>query len=271
MESFIIENYNIIGIYLFIFVFGTGVGSFLNVCIYRLPRQESIVRPRSHCPKCNKMVAWYDNIPLLSYLLLLGKCRHCKTKISFQYFIVEFLTGAMFVLLVNKFGFTLDALIYIIFTSGLIVATFVDFNFRIIPDEINIGGIVLALILGFVYPQLHNVDSNLTGLLRSFLGMIVGGGIIYLTGLIGDFIFKKETMGGGDVKLLAMIGAFLGWQIAVLTFFIAPVIGAVVGIIIKLKTKSSLIAYGPYLSLASLIALFWNQEIINWIFYRHYY
>lgn len=269
MGSFIISNFDNIGINFFIFVFGTAVGSFLNVCIYRLPRKESIIRPRSHCTKCNKMVAWYDNIPLLSYLLLLGKCRHCKAKISFQYFIVEFLTGSMFVLLVNKFGFTLDSLIYIIFTSGLIVATFVDFNFRIIPDEINIGGIILALIFGLAYPQLHNADNHLSGLLRAFLGMIIGGGIIYLTGVIGDFIFKKETMGGGDVKLLAMIGAFLGWQIAILTFFIAPVIGAVVGIIIKLKTKSSLIAYGPYISLASIIALFWNKQIISWIFYRY--
>jgi leader peptidase (prepilin peptidase)/N-methyltransferase len=270
VADFIFSNFDKIGINFFVLVFGLAVGSFLNVCIYRLPRQESIIRPRSHCTKCKKTVAWYDNIPLLSYLLLGGKCRHCQEKISFQYFIVESLTGIMFLLLYTRFGLSLTTLIYIIFVCGLIVATFVDFNFRIIPDEINIGGLVLALILSLAYPKLQHTPEHLLGLFRSFLGIIIGGGTIYLTGVIGDFVFKKETMGGGDVKLLAMIGAFLGWQIAILTFFIAPLIGAVVGIIIKLKTKSSLIAYGPYLSIASLIALFWHKEILNWVLYRNY-
>ncbi|MFC1646324.1 prepilin peptidase [Candidatus Omnitrophota bacterium] len=268
MGSFIISNFDKIGINFFIFVLGTVVGSFLNVCIYRMPREESIVKPRSHCPKCNKMVAWYDNIPLLSYIILGAKCRYCKNKISFQYFIVELLTGVMFILLYNSFGLSWLTLIYIIFVCGLIVATFVDFNFRIIPDEINIGGIILALILSLAYPQLHHTPNHLLGLFRCFLGIIVGGGIIYLTGIIGDFIFKKETMGGGDVKLLAMIGAFLGWWPAIATFFMAPILGAVVGIIIKLKTKSSLIAYGPYLSIASIVALFKSDEILNWLLYR---
>lgn len=268
MEGFEFSNIMTIFINLIVFVFGLIVGSFLNVCIYRMPREESIVKPRSHCPKCNKMVAWYDNIPLLSYIILRGKCRYCKDKISFQYFIVELLTGVMFVLFYKSFGLTVTSLIYIIFVCGLIVATFIDFNFRIIPDEINIGGIILALIISLVYPQLHHAPNHLLGLFRSFLGMIVGGGVIYLTGVIGDFIFKKETMGGGDVKLLAMIGAFLGWKVAILTFFLAPMFGAVVGIIIKLKTKSSLIAYGPYLSMASIVALFWSDEIIHWLLYR---
>jgi len=215
------------------------------------------------------MIPWFDNIPLLSYIALGGKCRNCKSKISLQYFIVELLTGSMFILFLNRLGFNPVTLIYIIFVCGLIVATFVDFNFRIIPDEINFGGMVLALIISLAYPYLHGTSNHLTGLLRSFLGLIAGGGIIWLTGIIGDFVFKKETMGGGDVKLLAMIGAFLGWQVAILTFFIAPILGAVVGIIIKIKTKSSLIAYGPYLSLASIIALIWKNEIINWLLYRY--
>lgn len=268
MEGFGFSNFLTIFMNLLFPLFGLAVGSFLNVCIHRMPREESIVKPRSHCPKCKKVVAWYDNIPLLSYLILRGKCRNCKEKISFQYFIVELFTGTMFWLLYKSFGLSWLTLIYIIFVCGLIVATFVDFNFRIIPDEINIGGIILALILSLAYPYLHNAPDHLLGLFRSFLGIIIGGGIIYLTGVFGDFVFKKETMGGGDVKLLAMIGAFLGWKVAILTFFIAPMIGAVVGIIIKLKTKSSLIAYGPYLSIASIIALFWNKQIINWILYR---
>ncbi|MFH1622033.1 MAG: prepilin peptidase [Candidatus Omnitrophota bacterium] len=268
MGDFIISNFDKIGINFFIFIFGLAVGSFLNVCVYRMPREQSIVKPRSSCTNCNKLIPWYDNIPLLSYIILGGKCRNCKNKISFQYFIVELLTGSMFLLLFNRFGLNLVSLIYIIFVCGLIVATFVDFNFRIIPDEINIGGMILALIISVIYPHLHGTNNHLLGLLRSFLGLLAGGGIIWLTGIIGDFIFKKETMGGGDVKLLAMIGAFLGWQIAILTFFIAPILGAVVGIIIKLKTKSSLIAYGPYLSLASIVSLLWKDEILTWLLYR---
>ena len=268
MGSFIFSNFDKIGFNFFIFVLGLTVGSFLNVCIYRLPREKSIIKPRSHCPNCNKLIRWFDNIPLLSFIALSGKCRYCKAKISFQYFIVELLTGLLFLLFYNNFGFTFFSLIYIIFVCGLIIATFVDFNFRIIPDEINMGGIILGLIVSFIYPYLHNSSSHLIGLYRSFLGIVIGGGIIWITGIIGDFIFKKETMGGGDVKLLAMIGAFLGWKLAVLTFFISPIFGAVVGIIIKLKTKSSLIAYGPYLSLSSIIALFWGGNILRWLLMR---
>ncbi|MDD5618466.1 MAG: prepilin peptidase [Candidatus Omnitrophica bacterium] len=266
MAGFILANFYEIGINFFIFLAGLAVGSFLNVCIYRMPREESIVKPRSHCPHCRKTVEWYDNIPLLSYVLLKGKCRFCKTKISLQYFVVELLTGLIFILFYNTFGPTVKSLIYVIFTCGLIIATFVDFNFRIIPDEINIGGIILGLILSFIYPQLHNTSSHFFGLYSSFLGIIIGGAVLWVTGLLGDFIFKKETMGGGDVKLLAMIGAFLGWKIALLTFFISPIFGAIVGIIIKLRTKNSVIAYGPYLALGALVCLFFSNNILNWIF-----
>ncbi|MDD5355629.1 MAG: prepilin peptidase [Candidatus Omnitrophica bacterium] len=268
MEGSIFANFYTIGINFFIFITGLAVGSFLNVCIYRLPREQSLVKPRSHCPHCKKTISWRDNIPLLSYILLKGKCRHCKAKISFQYFTVELITALMFILFYNTFGLTVKSIIYLVFTCGLIVATFVDFNFRIIPDEINIGGIILGLVASFIYPELHNAGSHIFGLYMSFLGIIVGGGILWLTGLIGDFIFKKETMGGGDVKLLAMIGAFLGWKIAVLTFFISPIFGAVVGIIIKLRTKNSLIAYGPYLALGSLVSLFFGNDILKWILLR---
>lgn len=263
IETFIVILKNI-------FVFGAGliVGSFLNVCIFRMPREQSIIKPRSFCPHCKKMIPWYDNIPLLSYVLLGGACRLCKKRISFQYFLVELITGLFFISFYHSFGVSWPFLIYMIFVCGLIVATFVDFNFRIIPDEISVGGIVVGLLISFAYPALHNESSHLLGLYRSFLGVIIGGGTIWLTGIIGDFVFKKETMGGGDVKLLAMIGAFLGWPMALLTFFIAPFFGSVIGIIIKIKTKSSLIAYGPYLALASILVLFRGREILNWVLYR---
>mgnify|MGYP001564200396 CR=1 FL=1 len=269
MERASIETFWALTQNIFVFTFGLIVGSFLNVCIFRMPREQSVVKPRSFCPHCKKTVKWYDNIPLLSYALLGGACRFCKKKISFQYFIVELVTGLFFASLYHAFGLSWPFLIYLIFVCALTVATFVDFNFRIIPDEISVGGIVVGLLISFAYPRLHNEGSHFLGLYRSFLGVIIGGGIIWLTGIIGDFVFKKETMGGGDVKLLAMIGAFLGWQMALLTFFIAPFFGSVVGIIIKLKTKSSLIAYGPYLSLASIVVLFWGNNILNWVLYRH--
>jgi leader peptidase (prepilin peptidase)/N-methyltransferase len=268
VEGFALASFGKIGVNFFIFIIGLVVGSFLNVCIYRLPREESIVKPRSHCPHCRKTIPWYDNIPLLSYILLKGKCRFCKARISFQYFTVELVTALLFILFYNTFGLTLKSLIYVIFTCGLVVATFVDFNFRIIPDEINIGGIILGLAISFIYPELQSTNNHFFGLYQSFLGIIIGGGVLWITGVIGDFIFKKETMGGGDVKLLAMVGAFLGWKTAVLTFFISPIFGAIVGIIIKLRTKNSLIAYGPYLALGSLVALFFGNDILRWILLR---
>lgn len=269
MEGIVSEPFFSIGTSIVIFIFGLIVGSFLNVCIYRMPRERSVVKPRSFCPHCKKTIVWYDNIPLLSYVLLGGRCRSCRKKISLQYCIVELLTGLFFLWFYHEAGLSWLFFIHIVFVCALIVATFVDFNFRIIPDEISIGGIVVGLLFSFVFPMLHHVDNHFMGFVKSLLGVIVGGGVIWLTGIVGDFIFKKETMGGGDVKLLAMIGAFLGWQMALLTFFVAPLFGSVIGIIIKLKTKSSLIAYGPYLSLASIVVLFWGNEILNWVLYRY--
>jgi leader peptidase (prepilin peptidase)/N-methyltransferase len=152
--------------------------------------------------------------------------------------------------------------------SGLIVATFVDFDFRIIPDEISLGGIVAGLILSFIFPiALHGVVGNFRGLLFSFLGVLAGGGILWILGIIGDYIFKKESMGGGDIKLLAMIGSFLGWQTALLVLPVASLIGAVVGVIIKIRTKESLIAFGPYLAMAAVICIFWKEKILSIFLY----
>ncbi len=252
----------------FVFLFGITIGSFLNVCIYRMGREQSIVRPPSHCTACNKPIRWYDNIPLLSYLVLKGRCRDCGAKISFRYFFVELLTGVIFLSIYSRFGLSPATFIYCLFVSGLIVATFVDFDFRIIPDEISVGGIVLGLLLSAAYPRLHNATGPLWGLRDSLLGVLVGGGSLWILGCVGEFIFRKESMGGGDVKLLAMIGSFMGWKIAILCLPLASLLGAVVGIIIKIRTKSSLIAFGPYLSLGAVISLFWAKDIIGFILYR---
>ncbi len=251
----------------FVFLFGLCIGSFLNVCIYRMGREQSVVRPASQCPQCHKPIRWHDNIPLLSYVILRGRCRDCGAKISWRYFFVELLTGGLFVALWMRYHLSPFFFIYALFGSGLIVATFVDFDFRVIPDEISLGGIIAGLVLSGLFPQMHDAAAPAYGVGRSLLGILVGGGTLWLLGVIGDFIFKKESMGGGDIKLLAMVGAFLGWQLALLALPLASVIGAVVGIIAKIRTRESEIAFGPYLAMGALAGLFWGPEIIAYVFY----
>ena len=262
---------------IFIFIFGSIVGSFLNVCIYRMPLAQSIIRPRSFCPHCKKTILWYDNIPLLSYIFLGGLCRFCKQRINIRYFIVELLTAVMFLLFYNRHGLSFSFFFYIIFICGLIVATFVDIQHRIIPDEISFGGIIVGFLLSAVKGlRLKPTTYNLKPLLNSFLGILIGGGIIYLTGILFDLVYfrllkkppiqgETESMGGGDVKLLAMIGAFLGWQKALVTFFLAPFFGALIGIINLLVKKDHTIPYGPFLALAALISMFWANKIIAFV------
>jgi len=262
------------------FIFGSFVGSFLNVCIHRMPQEESVVKPRSHCPKCKKIIPWYDNIPFISYLILRARCRYCKAPIRFRYFLVELITALMFLIFFMRFGISFNFFFYLIFVCGLIIATFVDFEHRIIPDEISIGG----AILGFFLSASRGLNFNpLTFSFRpsigSLLGIIAGAGIIYLTGFLFDLVYFKllkrppiqgetESMGGGDVKLMGMIGAFLGWQRALLTFFLAPFFGVVIGIINLVTKKDHTIPYGPFLSLAALISLFWANKIISLIIAR---
>lgn len=254
---------------IFIFIVGAMTGSFLNVCIVRLPLEKSVVFPGSHCVACRTPINWYDNIPLISWVLLGGRCRACKEKISFRYWFVELLTGCVFVLFYWHYsqGGTIQPVLwpYLVMVSGFIVATFVDFEYRIIPDEVSIGGMIVGLILSLFVPQLHGVRSPFLGVGYSLLGILVGGGAIYLMGVIGDFVFKKETMGGGDVKLMGMVGAFMGWKLALLTFFLAPFYGAGFGIVEKIRTKDSTIAYGPFLIMGALTSLFWGERIINFL------
>lgn len=256
------------------FVFGCVVGSFLNVCIVRFPNEQSVVFPGSHCPKCKEPIRWYHNIPLLSYIVLRGRCSKCQAPISFRYFGVELLTGLIFVAFYHLYGLQPLTFAYLFMMCCFVVALFVDFAHRIIPDEVSVGGMVIGLIFSGFIPKMHGVQSlagdslfwaHLLSLGYSVLGVLIGGGVIYLMAVLGDWMFKKESMGGGDIKLMAMIGAFLGWENAVLTFFIAPFFGAIYGLIEKIRTKDSTIAYGPFLVLGALISLFWGHEIILWI------
>jgi leader peptidase (prepilin peptidase) / N-methyltransferase len=260
---------------IFVFLFGSIIGSFLNVCIYRMPLNESVVTPGSHCPNCKKAIPWYDNIPFVSYCLLLARCRFCKKIISPRYLLVELLTGLSFLTMFIRFGLSFDFFLYTLFICGLIVSTFIDIGYRIIPDEISVGGIVAGLLLSLAKSLFiaHN-GAKFSPLIDSCLGIIVGGGIIYLTGFLFDVVYFKmlkkpaiqgetESMGGGDVKLLAMIGGFLGWKIALFTFFIAPFFGAVVGLINMAVKKDHTIPYGPFLSLAAVIGIFWMDAVLK--------
>lgn len=259
----------------FVFIFGSMIGSFLNVCIFRIPIEKSVVKPRSYCPACKKTIPWYDNIPILSYVLLRGKCRFCGAGIALSYFLVEVLTAFVFIFLFNHFGLSFNFFYYSLFICGLIVGTFVDIRHRIIPDEISVGGIIVGFLLNAIRAfNLRTTSYDLRTVIDSLLGIIIGGGIIYLTAKIFDLVYFKmlkkppidgetESMGGGDVKLLAMIGAFLGWQGAVLTFFIAPFFGLIVGVINLMIRKEHTIPYGPFLSLAAIVSLFWSGPIIR--------
>ncbi|MCA9399337.1 MAG: prepilin peptidase [Candidatus Omnitrophica bacterium] len=328
----------------FLFVFGACVGSFLNVCIVRWPHEKSVVKPRSHCPKCQKPIAWSDNIPLFSYIFLGAKSRCCHQRIPFRYFFVELLTACAFVGFYLYYGLDIILIPYLFMLSCFIVATFVDFEHRLIPDEVSVGGMVCGLIFAALIPSMFTVDQqavevgrlimriittlvlldclvsvirykknppknedgeeeeyidfwllgiicaatifdwlveNKLGVIQqsglksivphvvsldiAVIGFMVGGGSIYAMGVLGDFLFKKESMGGGDVKLMAMVGAFMGWKLAILSFFIAPFFGAIYGIYEKIRTKDTVIAYGPFLVLGSLISLFWGELIIHWI------
>jgi len=254
-----------------VFVFGACVGSFLNVCIYRIPRGESIVWPGSHCPSCGKPIAWYDNIPLLSYVILRGRCRHCGGRIAPRYFLVELLTAVLFSLIWRHYGLHVETAVYWLLTAGLIVGTFVDFEHMIIPDRVTLGGIAAGLVLSGVFPQLHGVTGSLGGLRASVYGILLGAGLLWTVGAFGKLLFKKEAMGLGDVKLLAAIGAFMGWRAVLFTVMLSALMGSLAGGLLILVGRHSLgsrIPYGPYLALAALIWILWGgqwwAEYVQW-------
>jgi leader peptidase (prepilin peptidase)/N-methyltransferase len=243
-------------------IFGAVMGSFLNVCIFRLPKEESIVWPGSHCPRCNTPINFYDNIPLVSYVLLKARCRYCKDSISIQYPLVEGITALSSLILFMKFGASLSYLFYFSFVAALIVITVVDLYHQIIPDVISLPGIGAGLLASLAIPQIT--------LFNSLLGILLGGGGLFLVATLYQWFFKREGMGGGDVKLLAMIGAFLGWKAVILTILLGSLIGSITGIIVmvsKGKNFKYAIPFGPFLSFGAVIALFYGPSIISWYLY----
>ena len=242
-----------------IFILGLIVGSFSNVCIYRIPKNESIIYPASHCPKCSSPIKPVDNVPILSYILLKGRCRNCKKKISIQYPSVELLTGLIYLIIYLIYGLNIQTLIYIILSSALIIIAFIDLNEQVIPEVISLPGMAIGLIL--------SVFVSYISFINSVLGIVIGGGIILVIRLVGSLIFKKESMGIGDIELAAMIGAFLGWRYIAISLFLGFFLGALIGIILilsKIKGREDVVPFGPFIVLGSLITLLWGEKIITW-------
>lgn len=229
------------------FIFGTVLGSFYNVCGYRLPREESLIKPASHCPKCNHKLGASELVPILSYLFQLGKCKNCKCKISAFYPIFEFTTGVLFAISYLIFGFSVDFFIAITFISMLLIIIISDYQTMIIPDSVLIVGSILLVIELFLKNGL-DVYLNIIDGLISFTNM-------YLLKKFGDFLFKKESMGGGDIKLMGVVGLVLNYKLAVITIFLASIIGLPVSLIILWKKKTNIIPFGPFLSVSAIILL----------------
>jgi leader peptidase (prepilin peptidase)/N-methyltransferase len=280
---------------LFVFsgILGLLMGSFLNVCIFRLPRNcMSIVKPRSRCPKCLNWIAWYDNLPVLSWAALGGKCRHCRNPISIRYTLVELLTGALFLYAGWRAIYGVPSpgrdqavqfAVQAWFVSALIVCTFVDLEFRIIPDEVSLSGILIGLAASAAFPFLHPVGlrdlplspaghlpaflegGHLGSLAASMMGSIAGAGAIYAVGLMGKLLFHRRVaaageetaMGFGDVKFMAMAGALLGWRGVLLTLLVACLWGSLFGIgKLVVTRRMGFVPFGPFLSVGALTMLF---------------
>lgn len=252
---------------IFIFLIGLAIGSFLNVCIYRLPRGESIIKPGSHCPHCNNFIKWYDNIPVLSYIFLKGRCRYCKNKISLRYPLVELLSGVYLLYCYKIWGVNINMFFFAIFGFCLMVAYFTDFATQIIPDEVNLVLVISGLLYSFFNPILKEV-YGLHPVASSFIGAVAGSASIYVTGAIGKVLFKKEAMGFGDVKFMAGIGAYLGWKLVLLVYFVAPFFAIFYGIYRLLRYKDEYLPYGPFLVLATIFVIVSRQNLINFIFFR---
>jgi len=251
--------------YLLLSTLGLIVGSFLNVCIYRIPRGGSIVSPPSRCPSCGSPISPLENIPIISYIALRGRCRSCGSKISLRYPLVEALNAVLWVIFYMRFGYGWHLFFYLAFASSLIVITFIDIDFQIIPDRITLLGIPIGLLAGsYILPDPF-LRASLLGFRASILGAVFGFILFYAVAVV-----SRGGMGGGDIKLMALIGALTGWKGVLLTTFAGSMVGSVVGIALMLfkgKGRKTKIPFGPFLSLGSLITLLFGQEIIHWYLY----
>ncbi len=243
------------------FIFGMCIGSFLNVCIYRLPMSMSIIHPRSMCLSCENAIRFYDNIPIISYVWLKGRCRYCSTPISIRYPVVEAMSGLFCLCVYLKFGLTLQTVIYFVFIATLLVITFIDIDHRIIPDVISLPGIPIFFLASLGVSTVTYLDS--------LLGILAGGGTLYLVASVYSLLTKKEGMGGGDVKLLAMIGALIGWKGVFFTIFVSSAVGTLSGMIIMLITRQGMklkVPFGPFLSIGAIAYIFFGPQLLAFYF-----
>jgi len=249
----------------FVFLFGAIVGSFLNVCIYRMPRDLSIVLPRSFCPHCKAKIPWYENIPLVSYLLLQGRCFRCRRPISIRYFFVELVTALIAWFLWRRFGLSAAFVASAIFFVMIIVVTMTDFETGLIPDQITIPGMILGVALSVTGHGHFEQGLWFQKLLASAAGLVVGGGILLLIGWLGKLVFRKDAMGGGDVKLLAMIGAFVGAPKVLLIFFLAPFPALPLALWQRFVKKEETIPFGPFLALAGALVFMEGDAVLKFL------
>lgn len=257
----LVESIPLIGGQIFAFIIGCVFGSFYNVVICRLPLGQSIVRPASRCPACGSPVAAYDNIPLVSYLLLGGKCRSCKVAISLRYPLVEGLSGLLALLLLRRYGLHPQLAIEFIFCSLLLIIAMIDLDTGLIPDILSLPGIALGFVLSFLTPRLSWSDS--------LLGILLGGGIFYLIAAGYALVRRKEGLGGGDIKLLAMIGAFIGWRGAAFTILASSVSGMIIALPLMWrygKGLGSSLPFGPFLAFGAVSYIFWGELFYHWYF-----
>ncbi len=246
-------------VYALVGLLGLVLGSFFNVCIYRLPREESIVWPGSHCPRCGHALSAWENIPLVSFLLLKGSCRHCRQPIAYRYPLIELLTAFLMIALVRRFGISWPFLQGAVLAGALVVVTFIDWEHQIIPDVVSIPGLLVGLGCSWL--------TGNPGWKSSLIGLAVGGGLLYLLAAGYELLAKREGMGGGDIKLLAMIGAFLGWTGVLVTVILASLVGSLLGIALILfwkKGRTHALPFGPFLALGALFHLFRGPELIAW-------
>lgn len=247
-----------------VFLFGLLFGSFANVCIYRFPRNESIIFPASHCPACNDPIHWYDNIPVLSFVILQGKCRSCRASISWRYPVVELITGILFLALFLRYHFTFFFWMYALVSWALVVITFVDFQEQIIPDELSYGLMVAGTVFSFFNKELYlqiifYFPPILNRLVASYVGLLVGGGILYFIAWI-----SRGGMGGGDIKLAAGLGTFLGWENTLMMLGLSFLFGGIAGVILLLsgkKKRKDPIPFGPFIAAATIVVILFNDYL----------
>ncbi len=242
-------------LYAYAALIGAAIGSFLNVCILRLPERESVVSPPSRCPNCGTRLAWYDNVPVLGWVWLRGKCRTCRTPISVQYPLVELATSLLWVAAAVRYGLSWQALSAAVFFTLLLGIAMTDARKYIIPDEFSLGGLAAGLALAFapggITPQ------------SSLMGAVLGYGLLWLVGTVGEWMFRKEAMGGGDVKMMAMVGAFLGPMGVLLTLFLGALLGTLVFAPISWKT-GKMVPFGIFLALGAAVTEPWGGAIVDW-------